>query len=225
MGGWRGPSRPVLSGRWHRAQLRARGGTRPTSPAKIERGRAYRSRARIGHTEPVSAVQGRSRPDSGDSDRWRRSRLSWLVSRGSGTWRRARDSNPRERVGYRPSGFQDRRHRPLGQPSHLRKRSSEQPPGSDPAHRAPTGSGPWAGGLQLRTTVRPVADRPDPVVARPPRRDQPAGRRRPGRQEARSPGAGLCNPCRPVGRWVTASPVIGSPGRLSAPASRGTGRA
>ena len=34
--------------------------------------------------------------------------------------RRARDSNPRGRSGYRPNGFQDRLHRPLGQPSSVR---------------------------------------------------------------------------------------------------------
>lgn len=34
-----------------------------------------------------------------------------------GSLRRARDSNPRTTVGYVISGFQDRRHRPLGQPS------------------------------------------------------------------------------------------------------------
>jgi hypothetical protein len=53
--------------------------------------------------------------------RWLANRSS-LTSQASEGWRRERDSNPRYRCRY--SGFQDHRHRPLGHPSRLRKRTS-----------------------------------------------------------------------------------------------------
>jgi hypothetical protein len=83
---------------------------------------------------PRSAVFDRGGPPSphgygGQPSRLSKNELAWLANRSSPMahasegWRRERDSNPRHR--FRCSGFQDHRHRPLGHPSRLRKRTSQ----------------------------------------------------------------------------------------------------
>ena len=92
--------------------------------------------------------------------------------------RRARDSNPRGRSGYRPNGFQDRLHRPLGQPSWSCGHHSARRPRS-----SGTGSLRSAG---LRTHPPQPRVRPSP---------RSRSRRRPPRPPAPPPRGGAGDRC------------------------------
>ena len=74
--------------------------------------RAKRLALREPERSPGIRLAGR--PGLGDREPVRR-KAQIPVRSGGDVWRRRRDSNPRYPSGY--SGFQDRRHRPLGHPS------------------------------------------------------------------------------------------------------------